>query len=264
VWEIFAVEERARGPRYRRIAADLRTKIDAKTYAAGDQLPSEPELMEEYGVSRNTVRLALNVLANEGRIVSQAGRGTFVRIRAMLNFTLGVEGPGSEHDPEYRSEIEAQERRPGGGDLIMRVLPATSDVAGRLRIPVEDLVVLREVTREVDGEPALIQRSYYPLDIALNTALTKQQEIEQGTIAYLAELGHVQVGYRDQLVARMPGPQETDALRLGQGIPVMELFRTANSTERMIRLTHTVFPADLFHLVYNIGDIGPQSQAATR
>jgi GntR family transcriptional regulator len=254
------VEERARGPRYRRIAADLRAKIDAKVYAAGDQLPSEPDLMEEYGVSRNTVRLALNVLANEGRIVSQAGRGTFVRTRTVLNFTLGVEGPGSEHDPEYRSEIEAQDRTPGWSGVIMRVLPATSDVADRLRIPIEDLVVLREVTRHVDDDPALIQRSYYPLDIALNTALTRPQEIEQGTIAYLAELGHVQVGYRDQLQARMPGPQETEALRLGQGIPVMELFRTANSTERAIRLTHTTFPADLFHLVYNIGDISPLSR----
>lgn len=254
------MEERARGPRYRRIAADLRTKIDTKVYAAGDQLPSEPDLMEEYGVSRNTVRLALNVLANEGRIVSQAGRGTFVRTRSVLDYTLGIDGPGSERDPKFRSEIEAQERTPGWGGVIMRVLPATPDVAGRLGIEVEDLVVLREITRQVDGDPALIQRSYYPLDIALNTALTKQQEIEQGTIAYLAELGHVQVGYRDQLLARMPGPQETEALRLGQGIPVMELFRTANSAERAIRLTHTIFPADLFHLVYNVGDISPQSR----
>lgn len=252
--------ERSQGPRYRRIAADLRAKIEAKIYVAGDQLPSEPELMEEYGVSRNTVRLALNLLANEGRIVSQPGRGTFVRTRTVLNFTLGVEGPGSEHDPEYRSEIEAQERTPGWSPVTMRVLPATAPVAERLGIATEDLVVLREVTRYVDGEPALIQRSYYPLDIALNTALTKQQEIEQGTIAYLAELGHEQVGYRDQLLARMPGPQETEALGLGQGVPVMELFRTANSGERPIRLTHTIFPADLFHLVYNVGDISPQDK----
>ncbi|WP_433187113.1 GntR family transcriptional regulator [Actinoallomurus sp. CA-150999] len=252
--------ERSQGPRYRRIADDLRAKIDQKVYAADDQLPSEPELMEEYGVSRNTVRLALNLLANEGRIVSQPGRGTFVRTRTVLNFTLGVEGPGSEHDPEYRSEIEAQQRTPGWGPVTMRVLPATTGIADRLRIPIEDLVVLRQITRQVDGEPALIQRSYYPLDIALNTALTKQQEIEQGTIAYLAELGHQQIGYRDQLLARMPGPQETEELRLGQGVPVMELFRTANSAERSIRLTHTIFPADLFHLVYNVGDISPQDR----
>ncbi len=250
--------ERSQGPRYRRIADDLRAKIDARTYKPGDQLPSEPELMEMYGVSRNTVRLALSLLANEGRIVSQPGRGTFVRTRSVLTFTLGVDGPGSERDPAYRSEIEAQQRTPGWSPLTMRVLPATSGIAERLRIETEDLVVLREVTRYVDGEPALIQRSYYPLDIALNTALTRQQDIEQGTVAYLAELGHEQVGYRDQLVARMPVPQEIEALGLGQGVPVMELFRTANSAERPIRLTHTIFPTDLFHLVYTVGDVSPQ------
>lgn len=257
-WEVFAVVERTQGSLYRRIAADLRAKIDAKAYGADGQLPAEPELMAAYDVSRNTVRQALKILSGEGRIVSQPGRGTFVRNRSRLAYTAGVEEPGSESAAAFVAEVTKQDRAAAPGELTMRVLPATAAIAERLRIDLEDLVALRERIRLVDGEPAQIQRSYYPLDIALNTALTKQQEIEQDTITYLSELGHVQIGYRDHVQARMPTPKEIDELRMGEGVPIIDLFRTASSAERPIRLTHTLIPADRFYLLYTVGDISAQ------
>ena len=70
-------------PLYRRIAAELRHAISRGELPPGGQLPTEQELGDRYKVSRNTVRLALGLLTNEGIITSTPGRGTFVRDRIM-------------------------------------------------------------------------------------------------------------------------------------------------------------------------------------
>src|SRR4029453_12668569 len=73
-------------PLYRRIAAELRHAISCGELPPGGQLPTEQELGDRYQVSRNTVRLALGLLTNEGIITSTPGRGTFVRDRIMLTY----------------------------------------------------------------------------------------------------------------------------------------------------------------------------------
>ncbi|GGM16600.1 GntR family transcriptional regulator [Dactylosporangium sucinum] len=65
-------------PRYRAIAADLAAKIHAGQYAPGSALPAQRELSSAYGVTLMTLRQALRQLSDEGLIVQQAGRGTFV------------------------------------------------------------------------------------------------------------------------------------------------------------------------------------------
>ncbi|WP_432979890.1 GntR family transcriptional regulator [Dactylosporangium sp. CA-233914] len=65
-------------PRYRAIAADLAAKIHAGVYPAGSALPAQRELSTAYGVTLMTLRQALRELSDEGLIVQQAGRGTFV------------------------------------------------------------------------------------------------------------------------------------------------------------------------------------------
>src|SRR6266496_5274589 len=65
-------------PLYHQLSQLLRTAIEQGTYHPGDRLPSEPELIREYGVSRITVRQALDELEAEGRVVRRHGKGTYV------------------------------------------------------------------------------------------------------------------------------------------------------------------------------------------
>ncbi len=65
-------------PLYYQLASLLREKIIAGRYAAGDRIPTEAVLVEEYGLSRITVRQALRSLQEEGLIRREPGRGTFV------------------------------------------------------------------------------------------------------------------------------------------------------------------------------------------
>lgn len=62
---------------YERIAADLRRRIDAGDFRPGVPLPSEAELIAQYGVSRNTVRRAYRHLADAGAVVVRHGAGAF-------------------------------------------------------------------------------------------------------------------------------------------------------------------------------------------
>jgi DNA-binding GntR family transcriptional regulator len=65
-------------PLYRQLAAILRGKIESGELAEGDPLPSESYLQQEHGVSRVTVRKAVEVLRDEGLVITLPQRGTFV------------------------------------------------------------------------------------------------------------------------------------------------------------------------------------------
>lgn len=72
-------EEGGRVIKYVAIRNDFAARMDAGTLRSGDQLPSEHEIMALYGVSRITVRQALDLLRAEGRIEARRGKGYFVR-----------------------------------------------------------------------------------------------------------------------------------------------------------------------------------------
>jgi GntR family transcriptional regulator len=65
-------------PLYEQLAAILRRAIQAGRYGPRDPLPSESQMMGTHGVARGTVRRALEILRDEGLIITITGRGTFV------------------------------------------------------------------------------------------------------------------------------------------------------------------------------------------
>lgn len=65
-------------PLAEQLAAILRAKIESGELAPGAKLPSETALHQTYDVARNTVRRALAILRDEGKIVTFDGRGSFV------------------------------------------------------------------------------------------------------------------------------------------------------------------------------------------
>lgn len=63
---------------YRQLAAILRERITSGQIPVGRKIPSQMELEQESGLSRSTVKKALDVLKEEGLIVSSPGRGMYV------------------------------------------------------------------------------------------------------------------------------------------------------------------------------------------
>jgi GntR family transcriptional regulator len=250
------------GHLYQQIVDDLRGQIESGELKPGEQLPTEAELREQYGVSRNTVRNALVKLTSAGLVDTATTRGTFVRGRRPLTVTATryERERGVSANDAYRDELESQGRK-HHTDFALQIIPATEPVADRLQVKTNALVVCRKITLYIDNHPNAIQNSYYPRDIAAGTELESPDDIPRGTIRILKELGHEEVGHRDEISPRMPTEEEGRLLQLGIGVPVLEWVRTAYSDKRPVRLTWSIYAGDGIRLIYELGDLGAVSRA---
>lgn len=79
-------------PLYYQLASLLRNKISSGEFGVGAKIPTEAELVADYGVSRITVRQSLRSLEEEGLIRREAGRGTFVNDPKAFTGTLQLDG----------------------------------------------------------------------------------------------------------------------------------------------------------------------------
>lgn len=243
--------------KHQRIAAELRDAIKRGELTGGQRLGSEAEIGATYGASRTTVRAALSALAHEGLISSEPGRGWFVRERQPMTYFASraerADRPRSETDA-YVDEVRAAGRVPSQ-EFSMSIEPAPSDIATRLAIAEGDLAVRRRCMRYIDGQPWSDQVSWYPIDVARESGIDVPHDIAEGTVRAMAKAGHVEIGYIDELSARMPTPDEARLLNLGPGDPILEYVRTSYTKTRPVRVTKTAFAGDRNRVVYELGSL---------
>ncbi len=119
--------ETTHAPRYIRIREELRRRVLDGTYRPGQRIPSEPRLAQEFGVSRGTVERAIRGLVEEGVLVREQGRGTFVAYPALesTSFRLST----------FAEEARRQGWIPSTRLIRAHVIPAPEDVARTLHLP---------------------------------------------------------------------------------------------------------------------------------
>lgn len=78
-------------PLYQQIAEDIRSQVASKHLKSGDRIPTESELSEAYGVSRITVRKAVQDLVTDGILTKIQGKGTFVNQQKMVRMITRIE-----------------------------------------------------------------------------------------------------------------------------------------------------------------------------
>jgi GntR family transcriptional regulator len=258
-------------PMYRQIAEDLREQIESGTLKPGRQLPTEPELREQYGASRNTVRDAIKWLATLGLVETRPGQGTFVVQKMdpyVTTLTGDPRGPGGDITVTAQYGDAAGDQ-PGGVErrITSTTIPqveiqqASADVAGLLRIAEGSQVISRHQKRYVQETPWSLQTTFYPMGFVLQGAsrLIEAADIQPGTVSYLADtLGLRQVAYRDWITVRAPDATEAQFFNVPQDgrIEVFEIFRTAfDQTGTPMRLTVSVYPTDRNQFIINVGEV---------
>jgi len=138
--------------KYIRVRDYLRSQVTHEL-GVGDAIPSERLLCERFGVSRMTVRQAVDALVVEGLLEREQGRGTFVAPTRM--------------DLEVRLASFGQEMRRRGMEPSSKVLAAeevtvTPDIADALELlPGEQVFYLHRI-RYADGEPMAIEQTWLP------------------------------------------------------------------------------------------------------
>jgi GntR family transcriptional regulator len=264
-----ADEERMRngavmaGPLYRQIADDLRRRIESGELGEGERIPTEDQLMERYHASRNTVRAALKELSTRGLVDTQHGRGTFVSKRVSPIVTTLSSDPEKSENLVYTAEVEASGRSPSVDPPNVQIIKANSALARLLRIAEGADIILRHQKRYVDELPWSLQASYYPRSLQNRAPrLLDTDDMEEGTVTYMATCGIKQVGYQDAIEWRAPTEEETTYFSLPADghIQVVEIRRVAfGQKEARVRLTVTVYRADRNRFVLNVGNV-PNSE----
>ncbi|MGW6917223.1 GntR family transcriptional regulator [Kitasatospora sp. NPDC054939] len=255
----------AQSPKYQRLAADLRRRISEGEFTADAALPVESELERQYGVARNTVRLAVDVLVNEGRLVRLQGKGTYLREHPVLDHRAygPAAGPGARDCLAVPAAVYSGEAADAGRELTvdfeMMIVRARVDIAERLGLRPGEAIVVRRQLRLLDREPYSIEESHYRAGLAAGTPLMEPDQIDGGDEAVLAALGRTEVGAVDHLVARMPGPEEAQWFQGGPGVPLMVQTRVTYDRRGPVRVIETRYSADRSRLVYGVGDLGART-----
>jgi len=139
-------------PYYQQLYEILLGKIQRGEWQPGDMIPPESELIEDYQVSRNTVRQVLEKLVNDGLIYRQRGRGSFVSHPTLEQAMTRI--------VSFTEDMHQRGFTPGTRVLSTDLIPAEEEIANQLDIPVgEQLVCLRRL-RMADGEPMSIEESH--------------------------------------------------------------------------------------------------------
>ena len=240
-------------PVYRQIADQLRDAIGRSEFPPGAKLPSERVLMDRYQTSRVTVRQAIAVLGAEGLIDVEHGRGVFVRSRPPLR-RLGRERLGRREREAgkgaFLSDAMAAGREASAEVEVARGV-APPEVAERLHLSQGDQVLIRRRRMLADGQPVQLATSYLPLQLVEGTQIEQADTGTGGTYARLEELGHRLGRFQEDLSARMPLPDEARALRLGAGVPVIRVVRTAFDEQGApVEVNEMVLAADRYELTY--------------
>ena len=239
---------------FRQIADQLRDAIEHGRLTEGERLPSEAQLIGHYGVSRMTVRNAIQILQAEGLVVAEHGRGVFVRPRPPVR-RLASDRFARRHREQGKAafivEAEQAGSRPHVDSITVNEERPSADIAARLGTTCSVLVRRRRYL--LDGRPVETAISYIPLDIARGTPIADPNPGPGGIYARLEDLGHRLDHFDEEVRACMPSPDEARALLLAPAVPVFHLVRTAYDADgRAVEVCDTVMAADAHVLSYRL------------
>lgn len=201
---------------------DLKTKIDNGLYAKDSLLPSENQLRELYGASRDTIRRALLRLKDEGYVQSQQGKGTTVINRQQYVFP--VSGVLSYKELSTRMNMNSRTVLVDKQPMTLPTTPFVSIDPDVHAMPVLRLTRLRRINEE----PVIIDIDY--IDRAVVPDIS-QTVAEDSLYAYFEQTLHLAIAYAkkeftvehateqdQQLLALTP----TDAVAVVRSIACLE------------------------------------------
>lgn len=210
-----SIDRSAPVPLHSQIADVIRARVRSGTWPVHYRLKPEPDLANEFGVSRGTLRKALGSLITEGHLVQVRGKGTFV--------TATQAEPALAQDLTTLSEDFTARGIASDVTVVQcRLENAPAAVAGLLDISTEEAVLALRRIRSTEGGPVAYLVNYVRSDLAPG--------IETKDFSSASLFGTLEVDFnrtvttaRRTFAAQAAGPEVADALSLPTGAPVQYL-----------------------------------------
>jgi GntR family transcriptional regulator len=115
-------------------------------------IPAESELIDQFAISRSTVRQVLDLLVKEGLIYRQRGRGSFVAHPTLEQSMVRI--------VSFTEDMLQRGFKPGTRILSASLVPASPDIAEKLRVDAREPLACVERLRLADDEPMSIEESF--------------------------------------------------------------------------------------------------------
>ena len=147
--------------------------------------------------------------------------------------------------PEFETEAIAQGQVPSRRLLRVGRGPAPRDIAGWLGVGAGELVMIRKRLQFLNGAPAVISTSYFPLWVASGTRLESPEALPEGPANLIERMGHEFASGIELIRARMPGPDEVRLLELRPGVPLVRLLHIDyDPQDRPLHVADDLYSAD--------------------
>lgn len=210
------LDERAPTPLYHQIFTIFRDRIKSGAYDNGAVLPGEQELARVFGVSRITVKRALNELAGAGLVSRKRGRGTAVTFNAHMPV---VKGSFENLLANLRimgltTEVQL---------LDASLVAAPADIADAMGMP-QGAAMQRAVrVRRIEGQPFSHLLTYVPADVAARFPTAQLNTTP--LLRLLEAAGFAAVEAEQWMTATAADIDLSNALGVGVGAPLMRIVR---------------------------------------
>ncbi|MFT7722121.1 MAG: GntR family transcriptional regulator [Roseateles sp.] len=226
----------AAGPLYLRLASQLRQAVLDGRLRPGASLPPERELAQRLGISRQTVRKAVEALTNEGALKVRQGSGTFVSARLVESLTELT---------SFSDDMRRRGLEPGSLWLDREIGPPDAQEALALGLPLHGRVARLSRVRLADGEPIALE--FAVVDAALVGGTT-----EFGSSLYEAirAQGRAPVRAVQRVRAAIAGDRAARALDIALGSPVLQIERHSyDAAGRPLEWTRSTYRGDMYDYV---------------
>ena len=225
-------------PKYFQLREILLDLIDSDELSIGAAIPSERELCQRFGLSRMTVRQAVDHLVAEGRLHRVPGKGTFVA-RPKIELSLQL--------TSFTDDMRARGLVPGSRDLDRRTMRASAHLAKELGIQPGEEVHFIERLRTADGEPLSIERAHIPVKLAPDLA---DHDLSGRSLYELLEQRYGLVMDAGELTidGGIADPSDADLLKLPPGGAVLLLQRRSFAGGVCAELGVSTYRADRYQL----------------
>ncbi len=228
-------------PQYRKLSELLREHILTGVYNEGDLLPSENELCTIYGITRPTVRHALDMLVKDGLILKKQGKGSIVRKPPQKIGILSISGTASAVGTRYLKTDILQ-------PPVIRDWP--QEFAFELsELEKESWCIYMERLRYVDGKPVFYDINHLP---NINLPRFTRRSLENKSLfEVLRKHYHVDItGGEQQLKAIIPDEKIKNMLRMKKGEPVLHIERKLTTNREGFNIYSTIYFNSENHTIF--------------